>query len=335
MPKMKVETENLPAEIVQDGVIANKLASKILLDADDNGNILLELKFCYGENEFNILDPKYKYYVMEKNIIRDIPKETEVVKRIFIDGFKVTEEKMQFVMHDTDNIYDFLSYKIEGYMQDFEVLATDKFKNKQIKQPKISNIGVKVDNGLLELDISKINVDINELKDILKDYNIKKKYHKLKNGDLLELNKSQELDILDELMTTLDIDYSKLENGKVELPINRSIYLEKLIANIGEKINITKNEQFKNIVNNFGKTDLSDDIKIDKEFEKRLRDYQKTGYKWLKTLEKFHFGGILADDMGLRQNFTAYISIKLWNREKRNINCCMPKYISIKLEGRN
>ncbi len=30
-----------------------------------------------------------------------------------------------------------------------------------------------------------------------------------------------------------------------------------------------------------------------------LRNYQKNGYRWLRTLEAFKFGGILADDMGL------------------------------------
>ena len=30
-----------------------------------------------------------------------------------------------------------------------------------------------------------------------------------------------------------------------------------------------------------------------------LRDYQKTGYKWLTCLDRYGFGGILADDMGL------------------------------------
>lgn len=30
-----------------------------------------------------------------------------------------------------------------------------------------------------------------------------------------------------------------------------------------------------------------------------LREYQKTGFRWLKTLEQCGFGGILADDMGL------------------------------------
>ena len=30
-----------------------------------------------------------------------------------------------------------------------------------------------------------------------------------------------------------------------------------------------------------------------------MRNYQKDGYKWLRTLEVWKFGGILADDMGL------------------------------------
>ena len=30
-----------------------------------------------------------------------------------------------------------------------------------------------------------------------------------------------------------------------------------------------------------------------------MRQYQKNGYKWLRTLEAWKFGGILADDMGL------------------------------------
>ena len=33
--------------------------------------------------------------------------------------------------------------------------------------------------------------------------------------------------------------------------------------------------------------------------ESILRDYQKSGYKWMKVLASYGFGGILADDMGL------------------------------------
>lgn len=323
LPQIKyVKIENLPAEIAQEGLIVDKLASKILLDADDKGNIMLELKFCYMNYEFNVLENGYKTYVKQNNIVRDIPAETEVIKRIFMDGFELVSGRKQFVMKRTDDIYEFMLHRIEGYMNDFEVLATDKFKNKQIKQPKISNIGIRIDNGLLELDISKINIDINEIKDILKDYSIKKKYHKLKSGDFLDLTGNSDLDLLDEMTTTLDIDYSKVENGLVNLPINRSFYLEKLM-NSNNRISVAKNEEFTELIENITNSEISDNIKIDKDFEEKLRDYQKTGYKWLKTLEKYGFGGILADDMGLGKTLQiiALLSTELKNQTTSIVVC--------------
>lgn len=286
----------MPAEIAKEGLIVNKLASKVLLDADDQGNIMLELKFCYLDYEFNILENSHKDYVKQNNIVRDIPAEKEVIKRIFMDGFEPIIGQKYFLMKNTDDIYEFLSQKIQGYMNDFEVLVTDKFKNKQIKQPKISNIGIKIDNGLLELDISKINIDISEIKNILKDYQVKKKYYKLKNGDFLDLKENEDLNLLDELETTLDIDYSKINKGIVNLPINRSFYLERLI-NTKKDINVAKNEKFTELIDSIQNSELN--IEIDKNFEEKLRDYQKVGYKWLKTLATYQFGGILADDMGL------------------------------------
>ena len=46
-------------------------------------------------------------------------------------------------------------------------------------------------------------------------------------------------------------------------------------------------EEFTELINSIGNSEISDDIKIDKDFEEKLRDYQKEGYKWLKTLEKY------------------------------------------------
>ncbi len=295
MPKIYMDANNLPVELVKEGLIVDKLASKILLDVDSQGNIILELKFCYSDYEFNILENSHKEYVKQNNIVRDIPAETEVIKRIFMDGFEPIVGKNHFLMKHTDDIYEFLSQKIEGYMNDFEVLATEKFKNKQIRQPKISNIGIKIDNGLLELDISKINIDINEIKNILRDYNIKKKYYKLKSGDFLNLANNEDLNLLDEMGKTLDIDYSKIDKGVVNLPINRSFYLERLINT--KDVNVAKNEKYTELIDSIDNSKMN--IEIDKDFEKKLRDYQKVGYRWLKTLAKYQFGGILADDMGL------------------------------------
>ena len=44
---------------------------------------------------------------------------------------------------------------------------------------------------------------------------------------------------------------------------------------------------------------ISDKYKIPKGIKAELREYQQIGFDWLKTLDEYNLGGILADDMGL------------------------------------
>ena len=45
--------------------------------------------------------------------------------------------------------------------------------------------------------------------------------------------------------------------------------------------------------------DIDEELKLPEGLNASLRNYQETGFKWLKTLDSYNFGGILADDMGL------------------------------------
>ena len=47
------------------------------------------------------------------------------------------------------------------------------------------------------------------------------------------------------------------------------------------------------------KTAEENDFELPDNLQAQLREYQKTGFWWLKTLCQNGFGGILADDMGL------------------------------------
>ena len=291
-----VETQQL-LEIRNNinGLVVDTLATKMLLDLDDNNNIIMELKFCYKDKEFNILDPDFNEYVNQQNIVRDIPKEKEILEKIFMDGFELGRSKRYFTLKNDEDMYNFLLNKVNDYMEKFEILITDKLKNKKIKSVNVSNVSVKLDGGLLQLDMSKINIDLNEIKGILQNYNIKKKYYKLKNGDFLNLEESDELDFVNEITNNLN---TKFENGIAQIPSNRGLYLEKILER-NTKIKINKNKEYKELIDNVANKDFSDNIKVDENFENILRDYQKVGYKWIKVLEHYKFGGILADDMGL------------------------------------
>ena len=131
-----------------------------------------------------------------------------------------------------DGIYKFLTEDINYYMQKFDVLVTDNFKQKEIKQTKIGNIGVKLENDLLSVDLSNLNIDLNEIEKIMEKYKLKKKFYRLKDGSFLELEDNKEMDFLDKLTTGMDIELKKLAKGNIKLPKNRSLYLNQLLKGI-------------------------------------------------------------------------------------------------------
>ncbi len=270
-----------------------KLVVKLFLDYDKNEHILADAKFCYGEEEFNPLQQKIKI-----KYPRDVVAENKALNLLRKTGFMYYAQKECFILPDEDKIYNFLLNDVNEYMQKFEVMVTDEFKSKQIKQPKIGNLGIKVENNLLTIDLTNLNIDISELKEIMAKYELKKKYHKLKDGTFINLEENQDIEFIDKLVTGMDIEFKELENGPVKLPVNRSLYLNQLLKTINNTP-ITKNDEYKKIINGLEKDSDETDIEIPASLDSVLRYYQKTGYKWLKTLDNYKFGGILADDMGL------------------------------------
>ena len=225
LPKVKdiVDVDDLPKDEIES-YIPKKLGVKILLDIDSGDNIVLSPKFCYGATEFNPLDNKNI-----PNIPRDFYKEEEVLKRIRQDGFYVSNEDKLFIMHDDDRIYDFLVGSLNEYMEKFEVLVTEAFKKNEIRQPKIISVGVRIQNDLLNIDLSSMDFDKQELKEILNKYKMKKKYYRLKNGNFLSLEHNEDIEFLNNLTEGMDIDLKSISDGKIRLPVNRSLYLNKLL----------------------------------------------------------------------------------------------------------
>lgn len=269
------------------------LTVKTYLDFDSNNYITCDVKFVYEENSFNPLDEKTK-----TNFPRNIVQETDALNIFRQTGFMVDIRNLKFILPNDDGIYKFLTEDINYYMQKFDVLVTDNFKQKEIKQTKIGNIGVKLENDLLSIDLSNLNIDLNEIEEIMEKYKLKKKFYRLKDGSFLELEDNKEIDFLDKLTTGMDIELKKLAKGNIKLPKNRSLYLNQLLKGIkGTEIN--KNAEYREVVNGLNKEAIEDEITIPQNLESVLRYYQKTGFRWLKVLDNYGFGGVLADDMGL------------------------------------
>ena len=72
-----------------------------------------------------------------------------------------------------------------------------------------------------------------------------------------------------------------------------------------KNVEVVQDKEYKELISNTETGKIDEEITIPSELTATLRAYQKSGYKWLKVLDKYKFGGILADDMGLRKNVTS------------------------------
>ncbi len=292
IPALKNSTNLIVADELLEKYKAEKLGTKIYLDIDGKGNIVAEVKFCYGDDEFNPFD---KDLVVSCN--RNIIEEARAKELFKMYNFVINFKKHVIYLSNEDDIYAFLTEGIDKFMEKFEVLVTDKLKNKQIITQKTFNMGVRIENNFLEIDFNELGLDENELKDIFKRYKLRKKYYRLKDGSFINID-SDGIGALVNLAKTLNITEKEIVSGNVEIPRYRALYIDNLAKNDNLNLNINLDNEFRNIVKNI--KDIDDtNFEEPEELKGVLRSYQKTGFNWLKTLEKYGFGGILADDMGL------------------------------------
>lgn len=293
VPKIKdnFEIKNIDKEQIEK-FMPKDLYVKIYLDYNEKGYIVADVKFCYGNVEFNPIKN------VNLEITRNAIQENEVLDTFVQTGFMLDSANARLVLANDEKIYNFLSKEIEDYMKKFEVLVAEDFKKKDIKKIKIKSIGVKIENNLLDINLGDFKFNIYEIKDIINKYKLRKKFYRLKDGTYISLEKNSSLDFLENLTDNIEIEDENVEENSIKLPIYRALYLEKIFKNM-PNTNIQKNEYYKNMISQIEDRQIDLSTKIPPKLNAELRTYQKIGYKWLRTLEQYKMGGILADDMGL------------------------------------
>lgn len=269
--------------------IPQTLVPKLYLDFDNRNYLIADLKFSYENVEFNPIDNK------DIKANRNLLEETIYLNKLIKSGFLLDEKNKRFIINLDDIIYNFIQEDLEEYIKISEVYTTENFNLKNIKKSNKTSIGVKINNNLLEIDFNSFPIDKKEIKDVLQKYKLNKKYHRLKDGSFVDLENNKDIEFLSTLVDGLDISYKNIEE-KLELPINRALYLDKLLKQ-NSQVEVKRNLEFNKMIKDTNSESETDNLP--QELNKILRDYQKVGYKWLTALDKYELGGILADDMGL------------------------------------
>lgn len=302
LPKISETMElSVPKEI-QERFITTDLKAVIYLDKVKN-TIRAELRYGYGEHEFNAFEnaPSDQYI-----IVRQPQKEDYFIEKLEQLGFQIKAKN--FIMRSEDTIYEFLTESIHDLAKECDLYYSDEFKKINIKSPGKVKAGLRINSGLnlLEMDLVYEEVPKDEIKDLFKSYRMKKKYYRLKDGSFIDLEE-QNVGALWDILNNLNVSNKDMGNDTIYLSKNNALYLNNIFEE--KDFLLEKNDAFIDLVDrmidpSITEYNLPSGIKAD------LRNYQVTGYKWLRTLADHSLGGILADDMGLGKTLQSIVYIE-------------------------
>lgn len=283
-------------------VISRKPISKLYFDVNSDG-IICKLILNYNNKELN-------YFDNVPGIYRDTEYEYEIIDQLSMNHFIIDDKKIY--MNDIDYVGEFFEKTLSLLVEKYDVYTSQKLKDTKVRDVKVkSSFGIGEDNIMsYKFDLNGISND--ELINILDSVKNKKKYYRLKNGDLINIFNNSELNELNQLVENMDLNSSDIRNGNGIIPKYKAIYLDSL----KNKYSIIEtNNLFNELIDNFNSyKDV--DVKLSKDDKEILRDYQVIGVKWLYNIYKCGFGGILADEMGLGKSIQLIYFIKQVLKEK-------------------
>jgi SNF2 family DNA or RNA helicase len=299
----KIKNDISISEDITDIVIAGEPNVSLYFDlARDMINC--SIKFDYAGI---IVD----YFDTDSSVLRDDKFENGVLNDLVSYGFSIDSNKI--LLTDFDDVGYFISEGLGLLSKKYNIFTSKKIDSINIlKESKISsNFSIGAD-GIMSYDFSTDNIDTSELDKIISSMKKNKKYYKLRNGNIIDLN-NNDLVEFSNIISDLDISSGDLVNGSVVIPKYRALYIDSL-KNRYRSINTSNS--FDMFIDNFYKyKNINIDFGSDNNV---LRDYQKDGVRWLYTLYKCDLGGILADEMGLGKSLQTICFIKQVISEKKD-----------------
>ncbi|MEI2663036.1 DEAD/DEAH box helicase [Rossellomorea sp. LJF3] len=267
------------------------LVAKLYLDRVKN-RLLAGLEFHYDQIVIHPLESREA--PSGSLLIRNVEKENTILE--WMDEFSFGKTEGGYYLHNEDLEYEFLTYGVTKLQKDVQIYATTAVRNRISRGSHHPKIRVKVKKermNWLEFTFEMDGIPDRQVMEILGALEEKRKYYRMRNGSLLSLD-SKEFQDIQRFMHTSQAEKDDLVKG-LELPLHQSLHL---LDTVDGGHSFTFEHSFQEFYGQLMNPD-SREISVPSLLDERLRNYQKTGFRWMKTLSHYGFGGILADDMGL------------------------------------
>lgn len=271
---------------------------KIYLDINSDAHLIFKIEYKNHFVNTNLTQIVGIFEMLNPNIIENL-------KNYINSHQKVFEINETMIIDKKSEIDKFIEDIISLLHTYADIYLSQSIKNFN-KTRKINySVGVKVTSNFLELDFSSTDLDKGEIIDILNQYRAKKKYYRLKKGEIILMNQEQ-LEFLDDFIKDFNIKDTDLKKGNIKIPNFRAHQLN-ILQN--KYIDIEKDQDF----NKLFEQKIEE---IPAKYKKILREYQIVGVEWMLKLRSMNLGGILADDMGLGKTLQVITYLESVKRER-------------------
>ena len=274
-----------------DKYLPPKPTIALYLDSPQENMITCDVAAIYGEKKYHVYGKER--YSQKRNFTEE-HRLAEIIQMYF-NAFD-QEKSLLVYSGDEGDIFTFLSQVIPKLQKYGDIYVTDSMKKLRVVPSASFQVGVSISSGLLEMSMASNQFNKEELAEIFSSYDRKKKYHRLKNGTFITFNEEQK-QVMSAISDVMKNYADKKNPDTIKMPLFRALYLDELLAE-KESVELKKNREYRKLIGKMRSYE-NGDYEVPQSLEAVLREYQRDGFYWIKTLKENGFGGILADDMGL------------------------------------
>ncbi|MBQ8638177.1 MAG: DEAD/DEAH box helicase [Lachnospiraceae bacterium] len=284
---LPVDFQNINMEAYDSPV----LEASFFLDMTPGLELTLTCEERYGSFSFNpVLTDE-----VPSRILRDKEKEKQI-HDVLTRYFHYRDVRGTMIMEDEEGLYLFMQQGIEELKVLGDVYMTDAVQRIQVKQAPMIRVGMTFVEDMMQLSFDSEGMDRLELSGLLQSYRQKKRYHRFSNGDLVRLESGLS-DAFNELAQGVWQEDPAADLTSVQLDAWHGMYLDSLFQNQNRLV-VEESHDFEEMIDRMRQA-RPQEHPVPPQMDPVLHAYQKYGYGWMKTLQSYRFGGILADDMGL------------------------------------
>lgn len=291
VPDLKKIGDVQLSKALSQKMLKTPLVAKLYLDRLNN-RLLAGLEFQY---EHVVIQPlESRDIPTGPMIIRDLEKEEEILLLMEKSGFSKTEGG--YYMQNEALEYEFLYHVVPKLQQLVQIYATTAVRIRILRKNAHPNIKVKIKKertNWLEFKFEMDGIADKQIREILAALEENRKYYRLQNGSLLSLE-TREMKEIQRFLKEVPVQDDDFE-ASLNMPVIQSLTF---LDVIDDNQVFTVEESFRQVLDNIRNPGNLDFV-VPQSLDNIVRDYQKQGYKWMKTLASYGFGGVLADDMGL------------------------------------